>query len=1014
MNYIFLLLLVITTTVFSQELAPQNGVKTSTAGYYLLQNATIIVSPTKTIKKGEILIKNNEIIEVGTSVKAPNEAVIVDYNGKTILPSFIELYSNVGLAALNYSKSERFQNESSKKGATYWNETIHPELNASSLYEINSKANEELLKMGFGFAVTHIQDGIARGTGAFVSLGNSDIHKQLVKPTVASFFSFKNGSSRQMYPSSQMGSIALLRQTFYDLQWYSNSPHRAEENLSLKALGEQIHHPMIFQTEDKWEILRAKKISDEFNYPFIYLGSGNEFSAIPQLKSAKTPLILPLNFPDAFDVKDPYVSKDIPLSELKNWELAPSNPFLMWKNEIPFSLSSTGIKSAESFWKNLRKAIDRGLPASDALNALTLEPAKMLKIEKEVGSIEKGKKASFTVYDKNPLEEETKILDVWLLGERKVIESLPLHDIRGKYNLLVDDKQFPIEISGTTDKLVAKVVLVKKSIDSKSDTLLQNSFVQLVNNDVTIQFNVEDKTWNGSVNLHGQVNSKLGIFEGDGTIPTGKWIKWSAIKNAKNEVEPKEEIKALTDSIAIGQPWFPNMAYGFDSLPGKQTLLIKNATVWTNEAEGILKNASIIVENGKITYVGNTGSYTIPQNVKVINAEGKHVTCGIIDEHSHIAISKGVNESGQTITSEVNIGDVVTSDDISIYRQLAGGVTAAQLLHGSSNTIGGQSALIKLKWGHSPEELLIPNAPKFIKFALGENVKNSNYGDPSRFPQTRMGVEQVFYDGFTRAKLYQNDWKTVKHNTKHIGHHPRKDLELEALAEILNGERFITCHSYIQSEVNMLMHVADSLGFKVNTFTHILEGYKVADKMAKHGAGGSTFADWWAYKYEVKDAIPYNAKMMADQGVVVAINSDDAEMGRRLNQEAAKVVKYGGATEEEAWKMVTLNPAKLLHLDDRMGSLKVGKDADLVLWTTNPLSIEAIVELTVVDGEIAFDAQRDYLMRTKNQEEKARIISKMLVSNEKGETKKTYIKKKKRQFHCDTIGQEGSEEANEH
>jgi hypothetical protein len=316
--------------------------------------------------------------------------------------------------------------------------------------------------------------------------------------------------------------------------------------------------------------------------------------------------------------------------------------------------------------------------------------------------------------------EEAKIMDVWLLGERKVIETLPLHDIRGKYNLLVDDKQFPIEISGTTDKLVAKVVLVKKSIDSKSDTLLQNSYVQLVNNDVTIQFNVEDKTWNGSVNLHGQVNSKLGIFEGDGTIPTGKWIKWSAIKNAKNDTEIKEEIKASTDSIAMGKVWFPNMAYGFDSLPGKQTLLIKNATVWTNEAEGILKNATIIAENGKITYVGNTGSYTIPQNVKVINAEGKHVTCGIIDEHSHIAISKGVNESGQTITAEVNIGDVVTSDDISIYRQLAGGVTAAQLLHGSSNTIGGQSALIKLKWGHNVPTFLAISFSKFPK--LGVNL----------------------------------------------------------------------------------------------------------------------------------------------------------------------------------------------------------------------------------------------------------------------------------------------------
>jgi len=271
--------------------------------------------------------------------------------------------------------------------------------------------------------------------------------------------------------------------------------------------------------------------------------------------------------------------------------------------------------------------------------------------------------------------------------------------------------------------------------------------------------------------------------------------------------------------------------------------------------------------------------------------------------------------------------DVVNSEDIDIYRQLAGGVTTAQLLHGSANCIGGQSAIIKLKWGEAPNKLLMPNMPPFIKFALGENVKQANWGDRQtvRFPQTRMGVEQVYEDYFTRAKEYglamqKSNLPLKKGGITTVA--PRKDLELDALLEILEGKRFITCHSYVQSEINMLMKVADKYGFKVNTFTHILEGYKVADKMKAHGVNASTFSDWWAYKFEVVEAIPHNGAILHEQGVVTAFNSDDAEMARRLNQEAAKAVLFGGVSEEEALKFVTLNPAKLLHLDGQSGSIQ--------------------------------------------------------------------------------------------
>jgi imidazolonepropionase-like amidohydrolase len=369
-----------------------------------------------------------------------------------------------------------------------------------------------------------------------------------------------------------------------------------------------------------------------------------------------------------------------------------------------------------------------------------------------------------------------------------------------------------------------------------------------------------------------------------------------------------------------------------------------------------------------------------------------------------------VNEGSQSVTAEVRIGDVVDSEDINIYRQLAGGVTASQLLHGSANPIGGQSALIKLRWGKTPEEMKIEQAPEFIKFALGENVKQSNWGPTHtvRFPQTRMGTEQVMVDAFTRALAYEQAWKqynSLSRKQKANTPAPRRDLELEALVEILNDKRYITSHSYVQSEINMLMKVAEQFDFNINTFTHILEGYKLADKMKAHGVGGSTFADWWVYKMEVQEAIPYNAALMHNEGVVVAINSDDAEMGRRLNQEAAKTVKYGGMSEEEAWKTVTLNPAKLLHLDDRMGSIKAGKDADLVLWNGNPLAVYSRPLKTLVDGIAYYDAERDMQLREEIQAERTRLINLMRESKQNGNTTQPVVMRTRHLWHCEDLGE---------
>jgi imidazolonepropionase-like amidohydrolase len=504
-------------------------------------------------------------------------------------------------------------------------------------------------------------------------------------------------------------------------------------------------------------------------------------------------------------------------------------------------------------------------------------------------------------------------------------------------------------------------------------------------------FSSKDTTSLDFIRFNAKILSNIKSIKGKAILANGSNSSVELKKITDTTKTLKQKTKKELASPFIIPVSYPNGAYGFSKIPDKETLLFKNATVWTNESEGILVGTDVLVQNGLISKIGKNLK---SKKAIVIDATGKHLTSGIVDEHSHIAAAS-INEGGQNSSAEVSIEDVIDADDVDIYRNLAGGVTSIQILHGSANPIGGRSAIIKLKWGSSAKELIYNDSPKFIKFALGENVKQSNWGSFNRFPQTRMGVEQLYIDYFTRAKAYDAKQKSGKSY--------RKDVEMEVLAQILNKERFISCHSYVQSEINMLMKVAEKFDFNINTFTHILEGYKVADKMKAHGVGASTFSDWWAYKFEVNDAIPYNASILNAMGVVTAINSDDAEMSRRLNQEAAKAIKYGGTSEEDAWKMVTLNPAKLLHIDHRVGSIKVGKDADLVLWSHSPLSIYAKAEKTIIEGTTYFDSVRDKNMRTSIQSDRNTLIEMMLKEKNKGMKTQPIKKKDKRLLHCDSM-----------
>ncbi|MGB2669691.1 MAG: amidohydrolase family protein [Candidatus Acidiferrum sp.] len=415
-------------------------------------------------------------------------------------------------------------------------------------------------------------------------------------------------------------------------------------------------------------------------------------------------------------------------------------------------------------------------------------------------------------------------------------------------------------------------------------------------------------------------------------------------------------------------------------------ILIQDATILT-VSHGTIEHGSILIKDGKIAEVGK--SVKAPKDAQVFDAAGQYVMPGIIDCHSHIAIDGNVNEGSISVSSMANTADVLNPDDIDIYRDLAGGVTVANILHGSANPIGGQTIVIKLRWGQPASKLPFEGAVPGIKFALGENPKRSNFslpGQPRRYPATRMGVEETIRTAFAEARDYKKTWddydKKVAAGDKDAVA-PRRNLQLDPLVEVLEGKRYVHAHCYREDEILMLLRVAKEFGFKIRTLQHVLEGYKVADEIAAAGTGGSTFSDWWAYKVEAYDAIPYNAAVMTRRGVIVSINSDDAEEATHLNQEAAKTMKYGGLTHEEALKLVTLNPAIQLGIDKRVGTIDVGKDADLVVYNHDPLSAYAVVQKTIIDGRLYFDRQRDIAERPALDKEKKELMEKERKSDEK-------------------------------
>jgi imidazolonepropionase-like amidohydrolase len=966
-------LLCVTSPLFAQQTYPANDIANPRSGYYAFTNATISKDAKTTLTNATLLVKQGKIEAVGVNLPIPKEAVIINCQGKFLYPSFIDAYSDYGFDAPqggSYSYRSPSQMISKTQGPYSWNQALKSELSHAKLFNVDDSKAKDLRKIGFGSVASHQMDGISRGTSVFVSLANQKENLVILKEQAAAQFSFDKGSSTQDYPSSLMGSIALLRQQYLDANWYKTKPAQEGLNLSLQGFNANSSLPQIFETNDKWSALRADKVGDEFGVQYIIKGSGNEYQRIDEIKSTKATFILPLNFPQAMDLDDPTDARFVNVADLKHWELAPTNLGAFEKAGISFALTSNGLKDQTSFLANIRKAMQFGLTEQKALEALTQTPAQILQVADQVGTLDAGKWANFLITSGPIFDEKSVVIENWIQGAGYVIQPENWKTLAGNYRLQLGKDEKTLVIKGNPGSY--KVTMMAK------DTMQ----VDMSQKEALVNLSFTNKA--GKSRLSGTFNgTEIG---GTGQLASGEWVSWKAVRTSAAAVDTAAKAKPAKPEV-IGDVVYPFTGLGKKTIAKQETILIKNATVWTNEKSGVLAGTDVLLKGGKITAIGKGLK---DASARVIDGTGKHVTAGIIDEHSHVASSGGINECSQSVTAEARIADVIDPEDVDIYRQLSGGVTASHILHGSCNTIGGQTQLLKFRWGKNAEDLKFGNWDPFIKFALGENVKRSYNTANNRFPDTRMGVEQVLTDAFTRARDYEK-----------LGPGKRIDLELETLLEILNKKRFITCHSYIQSEINSILKVADKFGFTVNTLTHILEGYKVADKMKAHGANASTFADWWNYKMEVLDAIPQNAYLMQKNGVNVAINSDDAEMARRLNHEAAKSVKYAGMSEEDALKMVTLNPAKMLHVADRVGSIKEGKDADVVVWSAHPLSIYAKSEQTIVDGTIVFDRAEDAKLQEALKAEKQRLVMKMLGAKKGGAATRPAIPSYKPENMCE-------------
>lgn len=860
---------------------------------FAIKDARVFAAPGQVLPKATVVVRDGIIEAVGPDVTAPADALVMDGKGLTVYPGFLDAMSHWGFdAALRRSESgapsaEDFASEALAATKADNRKGITPEFQIATALKADDEQADNWRRLGFTAHLIAPEGGMIVGQSALVSLSNRPAREALLRSPVAQHLAFRPTGGSD-YPRVLMGVVAHCRQTLLDAGHYQRL-HKAYEDAgrvgrrppldpALAELGQALEgkQPVVFEADSRDEIHRALDFAAEFHLRPILFGGRDAWKAAERIKAENVPLILRVDFADkpqfgrrrGFGGQRPGTRPGARQGAGSEEENPPPtrakedgerrlkeerhNAAVLHQQGIHFAISTAGQapdKPWDKFRDNLRKAIAAGLPREAALRALTLDAARVLGVEKQLGAIEPRKAAHLVVMDGDFDNPATQVRYVFADGVRFEYEA-------------------------------------KKK---------------------------EDK-------------------------PESKTGKERKIAKAKKSDEPKSAEPA-TEIEADRKP----------RIHTGGNVLLRGATVLT-VSHGTQSGTDILVRQGKIAAIGK--ELQAPEGVTVIDAAGMFVMPGIIDTHCHFAVSGGVNEFSLSVVPEVRVGDVINSEDVQIYRALAGGVTTARLLHGSANVIGGQHAIIKLKYGQPAGKLLIADAPRGVKFALGENVKRTN----GRFPNTRLGVEAVMVRAFTEAQTYRQAWQDYE-RARSAGKpavEPRRDLRLEALADVLKGDLKVHCHCYRADEILMLLRVANRFGFKVRSLQHVLEGYKIAPEIADHGASCSPFSDWWAYKLEAYDAIPFNAALLTEAGVSVCLKSDSNELMRHLYQEAAKTVKYGGMSETEALKTITLNGAKQLGLDKRVGSIEVGKDADFAIFNGHPLNSYSRVEMTLVEGEVYF------------------------------------------------------------
>ncbi len=872
---------------------------------YAIRDARVVVEPGTIMEKATIVVRDGLIVAVGPDVAIPPDALVTEGKGLTVYPGFLDASSPRGFdPALRRSLAgppavEEIAADAllatkpdNRKGLT-------PEFAIQTALKLDEDAVAPWRRVGFTAHLVAPDGGYLSGTSALVSLSGAVPRDAILRGPVALHARFGRVLGGD-YPSALMGIVAHNRQTMLDAGWLKRqwaafeargrTGKRPVADPCLEALGPALEGklPVAFEADSPDQVHRALDFAEEFNLKPIIVGGRNAWKVANRLKAGNVPVILRLDFATGGERES-----DLPVRVREDRErirqLEVACAAELHKAGVKFAFTTNGLAVAK-FRDNVRKAIAAGLPADAALAALTRDAADILGVAPQVGRITKGRSAHLVVIDGDFQAANAKYKFAFSDGVR--------------FDL--DEKAAPPAGSGATDAPIAP----KKGPRNQPKT--------------------------------------------DEATPAPKTLPPTAPAPAERRVDRTafngntfRAVIPFLDGIEA-----PTTETEADRIPKLKTggdVLIRNATVLTLVGK-TLPRADILVRGGKIKAIG--ANLPSEKGVTIVDAEGLFVMPGIIDTHSHFAISGGVNEATLSVVPEVRVRDVIDSEDVQIYRALGGGVTTARLLHGSANVIGGQDAVVKMKYGLSAKEMLVPDAPRGVKFALGENVKRTD----GRFPNSRLGVEAVLVRSFTEARTYQKKWDDYEKSKKTDSplSEPRRDLRLEALADVLAGDLRVHSHCYRSDEILMLLRVADKFGVKVRSLQHVLEGYKVAPEIAAHGASVSLFSDWWAYKIEAFDAIPYGAKLLRDAGASVCLKSDDNELMRHLNQEAAKLVKYCEFTPEEALHAITLNPAKQLGLDSRLGTIEVGKDADLALFTGHPLNSFSRCEMTIIEGEVFF------------------------------------------------------------